>query len=138
MGKKKEIFKKASDKNNNAYIYYKGLFEFLFGMDAVDDDTIDNEILNEEKSVTKKYIKNLILFIELFEYQEKQDAKAFEPKFQAIVFYIICSIGCSFILKEIFEREKEINIIMIKAISCLNQNNFNFFRQYLNLYFLII
>ena len=124
---KKEIFKKANDKNNNANIYYKGLFEFLFGMDAVDDDTIDNEILNEEKSVTKKYIKNLILFIEVLEYQEKQDAKAFEPKFQVIVFYIICSIGCSIILKKIFERETQINKIMIKAISCLNLKNFEKF-----------
>ena len=124
---KKEIFKKANDKNNNANIYYKGLFEFLFGMDAVDDDTIDNEILNEEKSVTKKYIKNLILFIEVLEYQEKQDAKAFEPKFQVIVFYIICSIGCSIILKKIFERETQINKIMTKAISCLNLKNFEKF-----------
>ena len=77
-------------------------------MDAFDDDIIDDEILNKEKSVTKKYIKNLILFIEVLEYQEKQDAKAFEPKFQAIVFLLFGKLDVHFFCKEDLKEKKKL------------------------------
>ena len=144
---KKELTKK---KKNSSY--YEGIYELFFGKDDVKKE--DYSIMDSEKKKNINYIKNLIIFLAIYEISTAEDK---EEKFQSCIVYIAYKIcGIEYIKKlfsnpkikilemtveekknkEIEKKQKRIEKenkeslrnLMKDIISCLNQDNLNVYQ----------
>ena len=100
---KEELIKK---KNNSSY--YEGLLEFLFGKDPKKEDYL---IMNSEKRENINYIKNLIIFLAIYENSTAEDK---EEKFQSCIVYIAYKLCGIEYIKKLFSNP-EIKILEMKV-----------------------
>ena len=86
---------------------------------------IDLDILSEEKSDNRNYVKKLILFLEVCD--KNETIKFIEEKFNVVVIYIMLKMKVtrSQLIFESFKLDdvKEIRELIVKLISCLNYDN---------------
>ena len=106
--------------------YYKGFLDFLFGQKYINGNgEIDLDILSEEKSDNRNYVKKLILFLEVCD--KNETIKFIEEKFNVVVIYIMLKMKVtrSQLIFESFKLDdvKEIRELIVKLISCLNYDN---------------
>jgi hypothetical protein len=114
------------DDNSKFSPYYKGLLDFLFGQKYINGNgEIDLDILSEEKSDNRNYVKKLILFLEVCD--KNETIKFIEDKFNVVVIYIMLKMKVTRnqLIFESFKSDnnKEIRELIVKLISCLNYDN---------------
>ena len=115
-----KLFEKTLE-DDACSIYYKGLFNLLFGKEG--KNVIDLKELDTNK---KQYIKNMAGFIEIFE--KNQQFKDIELKLQCALIYIILNFLSIEKISSLLACKKEIdenNRIKMKIlISSMIQNNY--------------
>ena len=82
----KKEFEKKIKANRNIGYYYEGLFLFLYG--KMHKTKVDYDILSNNNSTIRTYVKNLINFISIFEENYNTNIDHFEIKFQTTIIYI--------------------------------------------------
>ena len=120
-------------KNKNIGEYYNGLFLFLYGKD--NDTKEDFDILSGNNSSTRNYVKNLIVFLSLFE-ENYNNIDDIEIKFQTVIIFIAYKLlRVEYVSKKfknfpvISKEDKkdkvksEIRKLMGELISGLNESN---------------
>ena len=130
----KEMINAKIKKNSVFSIYYRGLLEFLFGIEYLKDKNgkIDYDILSNEKSEILRNVKRIIKILEVCE--ENCDLNKIEEKFQAAIIYFYYKIGISEVMLNLFIFEEEVKInksihnkTIMKLISCLNSANHEYY-----------
>lgn len=125
---KERIAKKANGKSMFS-IYYKGLLDFLYGKKYLNNKNGEMDLdLKLNNSNTRRYIKKLILFLEVSE--KNKDLNQIVSKFQAVTIYICYKIGIPDKILTLFELQKneneaETEQTIMKLISSLNKENKN-------------
>ena len=124
------IKKKISEivkKKEKFFEYYISLMELLYGNAKSDDNLQDTLIFFEENYFKRTCINKIILFVEIL--NNHKNIVNIELKFQTAIMFIFNSFYDRDIFNTIIKKEKNINKIVEKLISCTNDD---IFKKYLN------
>ena len=124
------IKKKISEivkKKEKFFEYYISLMELLYGNAKSDDNLQDTLIFFEENYFKRTCINKIILFEKIL--NNHKNIVNIELKFQTAIMFIFNSFYDRDIFNTIIKKEKNINKIVEKLISCTNDD---IFKKYLN------